>query len=115
MIDLDWGMLAAGAALGAAAAAVFFGGLAWGMALALRRAHPAPVLMLSAALRIALLLALGWGVGTQGGALALVGFTLAFMVARFVILSRARFRDTRPRDTRPRDTPRDTQGETPWS
>lgn len=106
MMTLDMAMLLAGLALGAGAAVAFFVGLALGMTLALRRANPAPVLMLSAAVRIALLLALGWAVGTQGGAEALAGFALAFMVARFVILRRAR-----PADP----TPPEHTGDTPWN
>ena len=90
MIVLDWSMLAAGLILGAGAAALFFAGLAWSVSLALGRASPAPVLALSAIVRIAALLALGWAVAAWGGAVALVGFGVAFIAVRFVVLSRAR-------------------------
>lgn len=89
MIALDWMALGQGALLGALAAAVFFAGLAWGMRIALRQPRPAPVLLLSAALRIAALLAVGWWVAGQG-AVALAGFALAFLVLRFAVLVFAR-------------------------
>lgn len=81
MIGIDWTDLALGAAAGGLGGALFFLGLAFGMRRALRRANPAPLLILSAALRISALLALGWVVA-QAGAAALAGFALAFMAAR---------------------------------
>lgn len=89
MMTLDWTMIGVGAVLGALASAVFFAGLAMGMRIALRRASPTPVLLLSAALRIALLLAAGAWVAGQG-TMMLAGFAVAFLVTRFCILAIAR-------------------------
>lgn len=89
MPEIDWIMLVLGLLGGLAAVALFFGGLALGMRLALRRARPMVVLLPSAAIRIALLLVAVWWVAGQGGA-ALAGFVIAFLVARFVLLSRMR-------------------------
>jgi F1F0 ATPase subunit 2 len=85
----DWTMFALGLLGGAAASALFFGGLALGMRVALRAARPAGVLLLSAALRIALLLAVVWWVTGQGMA-PLGGFALGFLAARFAILASQR-------------------------
>jgi len=81
MIALDWTTFGLGAGFGLVMGAVFFAGLAYGMRFALRQAHPTPVLLLSAAVRIAILLAVGWWVAAQG-AVALAGFALAFLVLR---------------------------------
>lgn len=86
MPEIDWTMFALGLLGGLAAGAFFFGGLALGMRLALRRARPMAVLLPSAALRIALLLAAGWWVAGQGGA-ALAGFVLAFIGMRSAMLA----------------------------
>lgn len=84
-IELDWSLFAIGLLAGSAAAVLYFAGLAWGMRLALRRARPVAVLLPSAALRIAALLAAGWWIAGQG-AFALAGFALAFVAARVVLL-----------------------------
>lgn len=89
MPEIDWIMFVLGLLGGVVAAALFFGGLALGVRLALRRARPMAVLLPSAAIRIALLLVVGWWVAGQGGA-AFAGFVIAFLVARFVLLSRMR-------------------------
>lgn len=86
MITIDWTLLAIGLGAGAVAAALFFAGLGLGMRLALRTAHPLAVLLPSAALRIALLLAAGWWVATLG-AVALLGYALAFFVVRLVLVA----------------------------
>ncbi|WP_323035780.1 ATP synthase subunit I [Pararhodobacter sp.] len=86
MSTLDWTWLGLGALAGAVASVLFFAGLAWGMRLALRTARPTPVLLLSAAIRIALLLGAGWLIAAQGP-WALAGFALAFLAARFAILA----------------------------
>jgi len=88
MIALDWGLVGLGALLGALASAGFFAGLAWGMRIALSQAHPTAILLVSAALRIALLLAVGLWVAGQGAAM-LAGFALAFLAMRLCILVRA--------------------------
>ncbi|MFP7571386.1 ATP synthase subunit AtpR [Marivita sp. S2033] len=89
MIVLDWTLVGLGAAAGAVAAALFFAGLAYGLRLALRSDHATPVLLLSAAVRIAALLGVGWLVAGQGPS-ALAGFVVAFLATRFGILVIAR-------------------------
>ena len=89
MIAFDWGAFGLGAGAGLFAGALFFAGLALGIRLAVRAARPAAVLLLSAALRIAAVLGLGWLVATQSGT-ALGGFALAFVMVRFVALALAR-------------------------
>lgn len=86
---IDWLALAIGFGLGSVASGVFFAGLALGMRVALRSGRPAPVLMLSAALRIALLLSAGWAVADLG-AVAVGGFALAFLLLRFAAVRWAR-------------------------
>jgi hypothetical protein len=81
MSAVDWTTFGLGAGFGLVIGAVFFAGLAYGMRFALRQARPLPVLLLSAAVRIAMLLAVGWWVAAQG-AVALAGFALAFLVLR---------------------------------
>ncbi|WP_340110589.1 ATP synthase subunit I [Pikeienuella sp. HZG-20] len=82
MIAIDWTSLGLGLIVGALVGALFFTGLAWGIRLALRAARPAPVLLMSAALRIGVLLGVGWLIAGQG-LTALAGFALAFVAARF--------------------------------
>jgi len=89
MIILDLTALGLGAFLGLVTGAVFFAGLAWGMRIALSQPRPTPVLLVSAALRIAGLLAVGWWVAGQGVS-ALAGFALAFLMLRFAVLVFAR-------------------------
>jgi F1F0 ATPase subunit 2 len=81
---LDYGMIALGLGAGALAGALYFAGLAFGLRLALRRARPVAVLLPSAAVRIALLLAAGaWIAGL--GLAALAGFALGFLAVRLVV------------------------------
>lgn len=89
MIAVDFSMVALGALLGVVVGTGFFAGLACGMRIALRRAHPGPVLLASAGLRIALLLAVGVWVAGQGATM-LAGFALGFLAARLCILAIAR-------------------------
>lgn len=89
MMAIDWTMLGLGALAGGLASALFFAGLAWGMRLALRARRPTPVLLLSGAIRIGAVLAVGWLVAGQGAA-SLAGFALAFLVVRFGIIAFAR-------------------------
>lgn len=90
LASFDLSTFALGLLAGGIAAALFFAGLAWGMRLALRSARPLAVLLPSAALRIGLLLGAGWWVATLGGAVALAGFALAFLVARVALLAAVR-------------------------
>lgn len=89
MTGFDWGGLGLGALAGAGAAAVYFLGLALGLRLALGTARPVPVLLLSGALRIALLMAVLWLVA-QGGVVLLAGFAPAFLLVRFAVIALAR-------------------------
>jgi hypothetical protein len=74
-----------GVGIGIVASALFFLGLAFGMRLALRSASPIKLLSLSAALRIAGLLGIGWAVAQYGGAWAALGFGAAFFAMRLVV------------------------------
>ena len=82
--DIDWTLFAAGLLAGSFAGVLFFGGLAWGMRLALRATRPLMKLLPSAAIRIVLLLAGGWWVATWGIA-AVAGFASAFFALRLVL------------------------------
>lgn len=89
MTAFDWAGMGFGALIGAFAGVLFFAGLAWGVRLALRARAPGMILGVSAALRIAALLGLGWLVA-QSGVAALAGFALAFVALRFVAITVAR-------------------------
>ena len=93
MIDVDWSVFFLGLAVGAGVSAVFFAGLAFGIRIAFGAARPTAVLFLSAGLRIALFLAVGWLVA-QTGAWALAGYALSFLLVRFVVTAFARVRPT---------------------
>lgn len=90
MIAIDWTAVALGFACGGAMTVLFFAGLRFGMRLALRSDTPIRILSLSALLRIAALLAVGWLVAAQGGPWAFVGYGLAFFVVRTVFTNLAR-------------------------
>lgn len=96
MIELNWMLLGLGIAGGAVAAGIFLAGLAAGIRFALKGGRPAPVLAISAALRIVALLALGWWVASLGVS-ALVGFALGFLIMRLVVVSVVRSVDA-PKD-----------------
>jgi hypothetical protein len=81
---MDWPALMTGAAIGTLVSGCFFVGLALGMRLALRSGAPVLALAISAALRIVLLLVLGWYVVAQGGPWAGLGFAAAFLVLRLL-------------------------------
>lgn len=85
IVDIDWIAFSLGLLFGSAAATFFFAGLAWSVRVALRTARPMAVLLPSAVIRIAVLLAAGWWVAMHG-VVALAGFALAFTVLRFVLL-----------------------------
>lgn len=81
--------IAIGLAMGVCAGALFFAGLAAGMRLALGAARPGPVLLASAALRIALLLGAGvWA--AQMGAVTAAAFAAGFIAVRIAVLAWAR-------------------------
>lgn len=89
MINIDWIALFLGLAVGSVSSGLFFVGLAFGMRIALGTGRPVATLILSAALRIAMLLAAGWFVA-QSGAWALGGFALSFLLVRFIAITFAR-------------------------
>ncbi len=76
---------AAGLAFGGVAGILFFAGLGLGVRIALKGARPGPILLVSAALRISLLLLSGWAVA-QLGLWSTVGFGVAFLAARYAIV-----------------------------
>lgn len=86
MIDIDWIWFGLGALAGAGAAALFLAGLAAGLHLALKRHRPAPVLLISAMLRLGALLAVLWVVAAQGISLT-AGFVLGFLLLRTLVLA----------------------------
>lgn len=90
MIPVDWTAMMLGLGVGLVMGAVYFAGLALGIRLALRRKRPVGLLSLSAALRIAALLSVGWVVARQGGPWAAPGYAIAFLVVRFVATTLAR-------------------------
>ncbi len=92
ILDIDWTAFALGMLIGSTVGAAYFAGLAWGVRLALRGARPMAVLLPSAAIRIALLLAAGWG-AAQLGVAALIGFALAFLALRFFLVAAVRPKD----------------------
>jgi F1F0 ATPase subunit 2 len=84
MINVDWSLILSGLVAGTIMGTVFFTGLALGMRRALRTEHPIRILTLSAALRIAALVAVGWLVIAWGGPWAGLGCAIAFFATRFV-------------------------------
>jgi len=90
MIAVDWTALALGGAAGVLISVIFFAGLAFGMQRALQREGTIVILALSAALRIALFLGVGWLVVTQAGPWAFAGFGMAFFVCRRIATAMAR-------------------------
>ncbi|MCC7326833.1 MAG: hypothetical protein IT521_08535 [Burkholderiales bacterium] len=92
MIGFDWSGLMIGTLAGGALGALFFAGLAWGMKVALRRPNPVAILLPSAAVRIAALLAGGWVIAAWLGVAGALGFALAFLGLRFILVARIRAR-----------------------
>ena len=87
MTNFNWAGLLIGMLAGGVFAALFFAGLAWGMKLALRRTNPIAILLPSAVLRIAVVIAGGWAVAVWVGTVAAVSFAVAFIVFRTVLLA----------------------------
>lgn len=90
MIPIDWSAVMLGGAAGAAVSALYFAGLAWGMGHALRARSPVALLALSAAIRMAILLAAGWAVALQAGPWAALGYAAAFVVVRIGAITAAK-------------------------
>lgn len=90
MNGIDWTAFALGTLAGVVAGALYFAGLAFGLRLALRGSRPMVVLALSALLRIAALLMVGWLTARVGGIVAVAGFALAFLATRLVAVALAK-------------------------
>ena len=91
VVQMDWSALLLGLAAGVPVSVLFFVGLAWGMRLALRSRQPGRLLLLSAACRIAVLLAIGFWITTSSpNAWPLAGYALAFFLVRLAAVFRAR-------------------------
>ena len=86
MMEFDGLIFGWGALAGAIAAAVFFAGLALSVKLALRATRPTSLLLASGVARIGVLLAFGWWVASLG-LWAFIGFAVAFLTTRTVILA----------------------------
>ena len=96
MMD-DWSAVLLGLAIGVAVSSLFFAGLAWGMSRALRSRQPEALLLLSAAVRIAMLLGVGfWLASSSATAWPMAGYALAFLLVRVVAVLWARNRETTP-------------------
>ncbi|MEM5493022.1 ATP synthase subunit I [Hoeflea sp. AS16] len=90
MIDIDWTAAMLGFGIGTVMGVVFFVGLAVGIRRALRTKTPIGILTLSAAVRLAAFLGVGWVVVSQGGPWAGLGYGIAFLVVRLVATTLAR-------------------------
>ncbi|AMN47998.1 hypothetical protein ACG33_12995 [Steroidobacter denitrificans] len=87
MTSIDWSAIGLGIVAGAVGGALFFTGLALGLHQALRSTRPGVVLLVSAVLRIAAMAALGWLVVVRAGTVALLTFSLAFLVMRILAVA----------------------------
>lgn len=95
---LDGYALGVGALLGGCVGALYFAGLAFGIRIALHAPRPTTVLLLSALVRMALLLGVGAFV-LKANHSAFAGYCLAFLALRLITLGAARYRLTsRPQD-----------------
>lgn len=90
MIGVDWTAAILGFGVGTVMGIVFFVGLAVGIRRALRTKAPIGLLALSAAIRLAAFLGIGWVVVSQAGPWAGPGYGIAFLVVRFVATTLAR-------------------------
>ncbi|HSH49053.1 MAG TPA: hypothetical protein VK991_10755 [Halomonas sp.] len=80
-----------GAAVGVPVSGLFFAGLAWGMARALDSRRPGGLLLLSAAVRMAMLLGVGlWLAASSATAWPMAGYALAFFLVRLIAILWAR-------------------------
>lgn len=90
MIAINWIAVMLGVGVGSITSAAFFGGLAIGMRWALRSSAPVGLLAISAVVRIAGLIGIGWVVAQQGGPWAALGYAFAFFAARLIATTIAR-------------------------
>lgn len=94
MMNVDWNAFLLGLTVGAGVSALFFAGLAYGMRLALGATKPAMILLISAGLRITMLLTIGWLVA-QIGTWAFAGYALSFLLIRLAAITIARPRSAK--------------------
>ncbi|MEH6356314.1 MAG: ATP synthase subunit I [Marinobacter sp.] len=91
LMVVDWTAILLGFALGVPVSGLFFAGLAWGMSRALRSDRPEGLLLLSALLRLAMLLGAGfWLAASSATAWPVIGYALAFFILRLVAVTWAR-------------------------
>ena len=99
MMGVDWPAvlselapeLALGLAVGVPVSGLFFAGLAWGMARALKSDRPEGLLLLSAVLRLTMLLGAGaWLAANTATAWPMLGYALAFFIVRTAAVTWAR-------------------------
>ncbi|MDV7143251.1 ATP synthase subunit AtpR [Tropicimonas sp. TH_r6] len=90
MMPIDWTAIGLGLLVGAGISSLYFAGLALGLRRALAGAHPVAVLVASAALRMAGLLAVGWTVIALAGPWAGLSLALAFFTTRHLAVALAR-------------------------
>ncbi|PFG10328.1 ATP synthase subunit I [Marinobacter sp. LV10MA510-1] len=94
-MTVDWSAVLLGLTVGVAVSSVFFVGLAWGMKRALRSRQPEALLLLSATVRIIMLLGVGFWLATSSAtAWPMAGFALAFLLVRMVVVLWVRNRET---------------------
>ncbi|MDF1669290.1 MAG: ATP synthase subunit AtpR [Roseovarius sp.] len=86
MIAVDWIALALGGVAGVFMSIVFFAGLAFGMQRALQADYVIKTLALSAVIRIAAFLGIGWLVVMQAGPWAFAGYGAAFFTCRRIVI-----------------------------
>ena len=90
-MTVDWSAVLLGFAVGVPVSGLFFAGLAWGISHALRSRQPEALLLLSAAVRIAMLLSAGvWLAASSATAWPMAGYALAFLLVRLVAVLWAR-------------------------
>lgn len=83
--------LGLGFGVGLIASAIFFAGLAWGVRYAVASSRPGTILLLSFALRCAILLGLGtWLIRAADPLWTLVGYLLSFLLIRTLVVRVAR-------------------------
>lgn len=90
MTAFEWPIFALGGVLGIVIGIAYFGGLALGMRRALRGGLAVPTLAVSAALRMGLLLGVGWAVLVNAGPWGVAGYGAAFFMCRSVAVAIAK-------------------------
>jgi len=84
MMPFEWTQVLFGVIVGIGMSTVYFVGLAYSVRIALRSGRSMLILTISATLRIAMLLGIGWLVTSYLGPWAIYGYGGSFFIARFV-------------------------------